>query len=275
LAALFHTWLGLAVLALLRGVCFVLCLGAFGALNERRGGRVWRWIVPASLIAAVLWAGPLLALTLVAGLDVQPGAIFAALLVAVAAAAAAIAAFRRCKGALRIIGPGAILGAGASACQALMLFIRGAGGDFVFDDMPFSLAVTLISALAVGAFGLFGRWRGLRGRLLAAGCLTLGLALCQALTLASLTGASSTPNGPGLDLPYDIGAGAAVIALLAGLAWIERRRVRAATTGRAWRGSRRPSPAPRRAGTASLHPASGRSTAGQAADLGHPAQPAR
>jgi hypothetical protein len=275
LAALPHTWLGLAVLALLRGVCFVMCLGAFGALNDRSAGRVWRWLVPASLIAAELWAGPLLTLTLAAGLDIQPPAIFAALLVAVSAAAAAIAAFRRCKGSLRIIGPGAILGAGAAACQALMLFIRGAGGDFVFDDLPFSLAVTLMSALAVGAFALFGRWRGVRGRLLAAGCLTLGLALCQALTLASLTATSSAANGPTLDLPYDVGAGAAVIALLAGLAWIQRRPVRPATTGQAWRGSRRPSRAPHRAGTASPRPASGRSAAGQAADLGRPAQPAR
>ena len=223
LAVLPHSWLGLAVLTLLRGVCFAMCLGAFGALNERRGGRARRWLVPASLIDAELWAGPLLVLTLVAGLDIQPAAIFAALLVAVAAAATAIAAFRRRKGALRVIGPGAILGAGAAACQALMLFIRGAGADFVFDDLPFSLAVTLMSTLAVGAFALFGRWRGVRGRMLAAGCLTLGLALCQALTLASLTAVSNAPNEPGLDLPYDIGAGVAVIALLAALAWIQRR----------------------------------------------------
>lgn len=249
-----------------------MCLGAFGALNERRGGRVRRWLVPASLIAAELWAGPLLVLTLVAGLDIQPTAIFAALLVAIAAAAAAIAAFRRCKGALRIIGPGAILGAGAAACQALMLFIRGAGGDFVFDDMPFSLAVTLISALAVGAFALFGRWRGVRGRLLAAGCLTLGLALCQALTLASLTAASGAPNKPAFDLPYDVGAGAAVITLLAGLAWIQRRPVSHATRAPAWRGNRRPVQAPRQAGTASLRPAPARSAATPVADLGRPAR---
>jgi len=275
LAALSHTWLGLAVLTLLRGVCFLMCLGAFGALNDRRGGRIWRWVVPASLIAAELWAGPLLALTLVAGLKIQPTAIFAALLVAVAAAAAAIAAFRRCSGAQRVIGPGAILGAGAATCQALMLFIRGAGGDVIFDDMPFSLAVTLTSALAVGAFALFARWRGVRGRLLAAGCLTLGLAFCQALTLASLTGVSSGPNGPGLDLPYDVGAAVAVIALLATLAWIQRRTVRTATRAPAWRGNWRLFRAPRRAGTASPRPATARSAAGPAAGLGRPAQPAR
>lgn len=274
MAALSLTWLGLAVLTLLRGVCFVVCLGAFGALNECRGGRVRRWIVPASLIAAELWAGPLLALTLAAGLVVQPAAIFAALLVAVAAAAGAIGAFRRCKGALRIIGPGAILGAGAAACQALMLFIR-AGGDFVFDDMPFSLAVTLTSALAVGAFALFARWRGVRGRLLAAGCLTLGFALCQALILASLVGPSRAPSGPGLDLPYDVGAAAAVIALVAALAWTQPRPVNRATRATAWRGSRRLFRAPTRAGTASPRPSHGRSAAGPAADLGHPAQPAR
>jgi hypothetical protein len=275
LAVLSHTWLGLAVLTLLRGVCFVMCLAAFGALSERRGGRVQRWMVPVSLIAAELWAGPLLVLTLVAGVEIQPAAIFAALLVAIAAAAAAIAAFRRCTGALRIIGPGAILGAGAAACQALMLFIRGAGSDFVFDDMPFSLAVTLISALAVGAFALFSRWRGVRGRLLAAGSLTLGLALCQALTLASLTAVSSVPNEPGLDLPYDVGAGAGVIALLAALAWIQRGPVRPATTGRVWRGSRRPFPGLSRAETASPRPAPARSAAVQAAGPARPAQPGR
>ncbi len=275
MAAFSHTWLGLALLILLRGVGFLMCLGAFEALNDRRVGRVRRWIVPVSLIAAELWAGPLLVLTLVAGLDIQPIAIFAALLVAFSTAGAAIAAFRRCKGALRIFGPGAILGAGAAACHALMLFIRGAGGDFVFDDMPFDLGVALISALAVGAFALVARWDGVRGRLVAAGCLTLGLAVCQALTLASLTGAPSDPNAPGLDLPYDVGAGAAVIALLAALAWDQRPSVRRATTGRALRGSRRPSQAPIRAGTASPRPASGRSAAGPAADLGRPARPAR
>jgi hypothetical protein len=214
LAPLSHTWIGLAVLTLLRGVFFLMCLGAFEGLNER-GGRARRWIVPASLIAAELWAGPLLVLTLVAGLDIQPIAIFAALLVAIVTASATIVTFRRCNGALRIFGPGAILGAGAAACQALMRFIRGAGGDFIFDDIPFDFAVALISAVAVGAFALVARWGGVRGRMAAAGCLTLGLALCQALTLASLSGASSAPNAPGLDLPYDIGAGATVVVLLA------------------------------------------------------------
>lgn len=273
MAAFSHIWLGLAVLTLLRGVCFLTCLAAFAALNDR-GGRVRRWVVPASLIAAELWAGPLLVLTLVAGLDIQPIAIFAALLVAFATAGASIAAFRRCKGALRIFGPGALLGAGAATCQALMLFIRGAGADLIFDDLPFDFAVTLISALAVGAFALVARWDGVRGRLVAAGCLTLGLAVCQALTLASLTGAPSDPNAPGLDLPYDVGAGAAVIALLAALAWDRRRAIRPATRALVWRESRPLFPAPSRAGTASPRPASDRSAAGPAADLGRPAQPA-
>jgi NO-binding membrane sensor protein with MHYT domain len=225
------------------------------------------------LVGVAAWAQAIVGPGLPATARIDALGAAAALAVAVLGAIAAFAAFRRCKGALRVIGGGAILGAGVALSRGVLLASLGADVDF--DDTLFSSGVALASTGSVAALWIFGLRRGVRGRRAAALILTVGLA-----SSAALAGASAlifTPLAPGLPVAgVGLVAGAMAAALLAA-SYLGPRRLaalRLATRVPAWRGSPRPAPGRRPAGTAWLRPQPGRSVADRGASPARPARPA-
>jgi NO-binding membrane sensor protein with MHYT domain len=260
--------------------CFALCLIAFCCAFEILAGRCAglgraRALAPGLLVGALVWAGPLLVPTFSNGAPFDPVAVVVSLAVAAAGSIWAFVAFRRCKGALRLIAPGAIVGAAAAASHIAMLptLVGADGGEF--DSTPFCAGLGVSSGLAVLAFAIFAHRRRGWGRRLAAATLMLAVGASQGLTRASLGYPLSQGLRLGRDPTAPIVAGIVIIALLVTLRQLEGRAPSTpATMAAAWRGSSRLSPRRRPAGTGWLRPQPARSAAGPAAALGRRAQPA-
>lgn len=259
--------------------CLAGCVRAFETfpIGGAPHGPVVRAIA-AMLIGVSVWAEPLLAQVWPAQLGLAPDLEAASLALALAASCWALFCRKRCRGLLRVIGPGAILGGGITVCNAANLLALRGPADLAFDDMPFSLGVTLASTAAVAAFIALSRLRG-RARLTAASlCVALGAAASTAFSRLAV----QVDPLPG---PVDSGAapqwamGLAALLVVSGVAtaldYLTRADVATtATRAQVWRGSRRPFPSPRRAGTGFLRPAPARSVAARAAAPGRPAPPA-
>jgi NO-binding membrane sensor protein with MHYT domain len=226
----------------------------------------WRSLAPGALVGTAAWAQGLDAATLAEPVGVDPASALAALAASITGAALAFAVFRRCKGPLRAIAAGAVLGAAIAACQALLLVSIGADVDLGGVWLPSGMA--LASALAVAAFAILGRWRRTRGRLASGLCLLAGLAVSTALDFAAPQFAGPSPAAAAtLAQLAPIATQVLAVLLTASYALERGRAVRRATTARAARGSPPPVPARRPVGTAWLRPRRGRSAAVPAAAL--------
>jgi len=225
------------------------------------------------LLGGVAWAQAILGPGLPATARIGAPGAAGSLVVAVLGTIAAFAVFRRCKGALRLIGGGAILGAGLAASRGVML--ASLGPDVDFNDTLFSSGVALASAGSAAGLSIFGLRRGARGRLAAA--LILTVALAGSATLAGASARIFTPLAAGLPVAgLGLIAGAAGLGLL-GASYLRPRRLPVltpATRAPAWRGKPRPSPRRRPAGTGWLRPQPARSAADRAATLARRARPA-
>ncbi len=230
-------------------------------------------------LGSAIWAAPFLAGAWPAGVQFDPIALAGSLAVAVATVVWGLFADDRAEGHLRIIGPGAILGAGMGLSHGAALLAIAGAGDSPFDDARFCAGVAIATAFCVLAFVFLCRGRP-HPVLLASASAAIGTTVCALLASGALA-LAATPladhHRGGLTPETMIAAsGSLALALLAATGWLRRpARISPATRAPAWRGSRRPAPAPRRAGTASPRPSPARSTAGPAADLERPAQPAR
>jgi NO-binding membrane sensor protein with MHYT domain len=259
--------------ALAAGLCLAACVRAFDVLAGRAAALSRARCAGAGvLIGASAWAGAIVGPGLPAAARIDALGAAASLTIAVAGAALALAVFRRCKGALRVIGGGALLGASVAASRGVLL--NSLGADVDFDDTLFCSGAALVSATGVLALAIFGLERDLRGRLAAA--LSLGAGLAASAALAGGSVQIHTPLGAGLPvIDLALIAGAATLVLLAVSCRAPRRPLsRPATRGAVWRGSLRPFPRRRPAGTASPRPRPARSAAGRAAGPGRRAQPA-
>lgn len=258
-------------------ICSIACLCAFRSLGRPAfvgGAGPLRHVTPGVLVGVAMWATPLAGLAFPAGAGLARAGVIDSLVLAVAASAWTFAAFRRCKGALRLIGPGAIMGAGAGASYGALLLSVRAPADLAFDDTLFCLGVAVSSGLSTAAFAVFARWRGPAGRLASATCLAAAVLAAQILALRSLTflphGWEALPANAEPVFPAGLTAAIVTVALFSGLLGLERSRsAPSATRAPALNGTPQTSPAPRRAGTASLRPAPARSVAGRAAGLGN------
>jgi NO-binding membrane sensor protein with MHYT domain len=255
------------------GLCAAAGLVALDPARSRTATAA-RFLAAAALGSAI-WAAPFLAAAWPAAIAFNPVLLAASLACAGGASVFAMIARDHGEGDnLRIIGPGAILGAGAGLSHGALLMAIGGAGDATFDDDAFSAGVAIASACAVLAFVFLSRsWR--HAGPLAAASLAIGTTACAMLADSALALPSSSAHG-GLAVPIGammLFAPALVVVLILAAVW--RGRVRPATRAPAWRGSRRLSPAPSRAETVFPHRATGRSAAGRAAGLGHPGQPVR
>jgi hypothetical protein len=256
-------------------------LGLMAALRglDALAGRVayaarLRSLAPGLLVGTAAWSQAVNAAALQPGAPIDLAAAVIALAVSIAGASLAFAAFRRCKGVLRILAAGAILSAGLACCHAVLLAATGAEVDLGGPNFPAGAA--LMNALADAAFYVFGRWRGARGRLASATLIAGGLTFSTALGFAP-----SDARG----LAVNVGLAAAqlapiatqVIAVLLAAAYAldQRIGVRPATRVRASRGSLPPSRARRPAGTAWLRPRGVRSAEVPAAALARRGHTAR
>ena len=255
------------------GLCAV---AAFVALNPVRGRATSARLGAALLLGSAIWAAPFLTAGWPASVAFNPVLLAVSLACAVGASFWALVVRDRGEGAnLRIIGPGAIFGAGAGLSHGAILMATGGASDAVFDDDAFCAGVAIASACGVLAFVLLSRNRR-QAALLAAASLAIGTTACAALAGGALPAPSVAPVA--LAVPIGvmmIFAPGLVVALIIAAVWRRRAPVRPATRASAWRGSRRPSRAPRRAETVFPHRALGQSTAVRAAGLGRPGQPVR
>jgi hypothetical protein len=238
---------------------------AYGAWREGRPAP--GLAATTTALAITVWSQPLLG----AGWPqaAQLWAALAAVALCGLTTLAASLAFRRNEAKLAVIAGGAIFGGGAALSQALAQIALGAVTDR-FDDIGFYLAVTLSSAASTASLLIYSQGAtSIGARRLAAFVLALGLTSSGTLTRASLRGSSLWDA---VDAPLALGLAALVLVAVAQKGALPA--LRRATTARAARKSRPPSPARRQAGTASLHPAPARSAAGRAAGPAHPAPPA-
>ena len=105
--------------ALAAGLCLAACVRAFDVLAGRAAALSRARCAGAGvLIGASAWAGAIVGPGLPAAARIDALGAAASLTIAVAGAALALAVFRRCKGALRVIGGGALLGASVAASRA-------------------------------------------------------------------------------------------------------------------------------------------------------------
>jgi NO-binding membrane sensor protein with MHYT domain len=264
----------LAPTAISLAACLVACLRIFAEAAAMPWSPRQPWSRAASLGAAlglVVWLQPFVALSFPTHRALSAPGVLAALALSIAAATWTFAAFARCRGVLCVVAPGAVLGLGVAASHGLLLMSMSGAGDFTFDDAPFSLGVMLASGSTAAAFAALKVWHR---PLVAAIAIASGLAGSQMLARVSI----GLPPIHVHDLATVPLARLAplVIATVATavLALRMAAEARPATTAGAGRGSRRPSPAPRQAGTGSPRRAPARSAAAPAAGLGRPAPPA-
>lgn len=242
--------------------CFTGWFFAFELLSRRSGTAI---LVVAGLAAGVgVWALPCLVETWPPTLGFAPGVTIASLLVMIGAAAAGLAVERHNPEPRGVIGGGAILGAGIAVSHgALLLALRGPVA-IDFDNVPIAKAVAVASALAVAALALRRRWPGRIGQVAAVVCLTAATAASQALVRGGATlqsgEASEAPIAHLIAAPSmaPIALALLIAAFLAVAAFAVWPSFSLATRLRAWRESRRPSPAPTPAGTMSPRPSPGR-----------------
>jgi NO-binding membrane sensor protein with MHYT domain len=229
----------------------------------------------AILLGSAIWAAPFLTADWPASAVFNPGLLALSLACVIAASLSAMICYGRTEGYLRLIGPGAILGAGAGLSHGVSLFAIYGAGDGAFDDAPLSAGVAIASAFAVLAFMVLSRGRR-HAVLQAAISLAIGTTACAVLADSALTLAPATRaallSGAIPASVMTLVAPALAAALLAGAAWLQRPGLKAATTAPAWRESSRPARAPSRAETAFPRPAPGRSAAVQAAVLARQAR---
>jgi NO-binding membrane sensor protein with MHYT domain len=255
------------------GLCAV---AAFVALNPVRGRTTGARLGAAMLLGAATWAAPFLAAGWPASVSFHPVLLAASLTCTVGASFWALVVRDRSDGAnLRIIGPGAILGAGAGLSHGAVLIAIVGANDAVFDDDAFCAGVAIASACGVLAFVFLSRgWR--HAAMLAAAAFAIGTTACAALAGDALPAPSASPVASAVPIGVmAILAPCLVVASIVAAVWRRRASVRPATRASAWRGNRRPSRAPRRAETAFPHRALGQSIAARVANLGRPGQPAR
>ena len=231
---------------------FGLCLSAavFGFEAALAVGSPRRRVGAAILLGSAIWSAPFLSLSWSSEVTFHPLPTALSLLLTIAAAGWALTAYQRADGHLKVIGPGAILGAGGGLGHGLILIAAVGGADAAFDDGQFSAGVAIGSACWVLAFVLVLRggrralpWAAIAG---AVGATVGGL----------LTSAAFDPSAPspGAQAPLPAGAmmllASAFVAgqlILAVLLTPDRPAVSSATRMRAWRGSRRPARSPSRA----------------------------
>jgi NO-binding membrane sensor protein with MHYT domain len=254
-----------------------LCILAGQSTFDLAGGKapLGPRIGTAILLGSAIWAAPFLTADWPGDAAFNPALLALSLACLVAASFGAMTAYSRAEGYLRLIGPGAILGAGAGLSHGVSLFAIYGAGDGAFDDAPLSAGVAIASACAVLAFMVLSRGRR-HAVLQAAISLAIGTTACavladSALTLAPTATAALRSGAIPASL-MTLVAPALAAALLAGASWLQRPGLKAATTAPAWRESSRPAPAPSRAGTAFPRPAPGRSAAVQAAVLARQAR---
>jgi NO-binding membrane sensor protein with MHYT domain len=249
-------------------LCVVTGLFAFDVTHNRAtpGAR----IMAAMLLGAAIWTAPFLVAPWPGDVAFNPLLLALSLACAAGATFGALATYSRTEGYQHMIGPGAILGAGVGLSHAAILFAIGDAKEGVFDDAPLCAGVAIASAFAVLAFVVLCRGRR-HAVLQAAISLAIGATACGALAGGALTlGAASPGSRPFMAVSAGVMtlvSTALVAVLLATAAWLRWAAIRPATRATAWRGSRRPSPAPIQAETASPRPAPGRSAAIQAAVL--------
>lgn len=228
-----------------------------------------------ALVGAAAWAEFVNAAGLQAFTRIDLGGAAAALVIAMAGAGLAFAAFRRCDGLLlRIVVGGALLGLAVAICQFVLLCSLGA--DVEVDETHFANGVTVSSALGVAAFAIFARQPRVRGRVVAAALIAAGLTGSTALGAGSLQVFAPLPPDV-LVAAHLAPLATQLVAVLLAAAYVAERApaVRLATRARAWRGSSRPFPRRIQAGTALLRPRSARSAAAPAAALARRDRPAR
>jgi len=256
-------------------LCVVAGLAAFGLTGA---ASLRSRLTMAVLLGSAIWAAPFLIEPWQVGAAFNPAQLALSLACAIGAAAWALIAYSRAEGYLGIIGPGAILGAGAGLSHAATLFAIHGAGDGVFDDAPLSAGVAIASACAVLSFVLLSRGRR-HAVPFAAISFAAGAAICAELSGSALTLATTAGGGR----PFGgITAGAMMLvapvlvaALFAAAAWLQRQALKPATRASAWRENRRPSRVPIRAETAFPRPAPGQSVAVQAAGPARPIRRAR
>ncbi len=243
-------------------VALVVCLWAYGGWREDRP--LPGAAATSAALATAVWNQALICAPWPS--PVQPLPALASLILCVLTTLAASLAFRRNEAKLAVIAGGAIFGAGGAFSQAAAQIALGAATDR-FDDIGFYLAVTVSSATATASLLIYSQRRNsLRARRLAAFVLALGLLCSGMLTRASLRGSSLWDA---IDAPLALAAATVVLVAVARKGALPA--LRRATSARDARKNRPPSPARRRAGTASLRRAPGRSAAARAAGPGHPA----
>lgn len=255
------------------GLCAVAGIAALAPFGGRSTGAR---LGAAILLGSAIWAAPFLTAGWPGAVSFKPLLLVASLICAVGASYWALVVRDRGEGAnLRIIGPGAILGGGAGLSHGAILMAIVGANDAVFADDAFCAGIAIASSCGVLAFVFLSRgWR--HAPLLAAASLAIGTTACASLAGSALTLPSTAPITRGVPIGVMmIFAPALVVALIVAAVWRRRANVRPATRAPAWRGSRRPSQAPRRAETAFPHRALGQSIAARAAGLGRPGQPAR
>ncbi len=231
-----------------------------------------RTVAPGALVGVAAWAQDVDGAGFSAALRLDPAAVLASLAIAVGGSTLSFAVFRRAKGALRIIAAGAIVGAAIACAEAALL--AGSGADVDLGDAPFASGVAVASALAVAAFAVFSRRRGLRGRIGAALFLAMAVGVCPLLAIA---GPDVAPAAAGLAATQlaPVATQAMAVLVVAAYALERRPQVRPSTTAQAGRGSQPLSQARRQAGTAFPRPRPARSVAAPAGAPGRRDRKAR
>jgi NO-binding membrane sensor protein with MHYT domain len=260
------------------GVCFVACLTIFAEIAQAKLARRPSWSRSAMMGAALglaAWAQPFIGLSFPAEPGLSLLGVTTSLGLSLGSSMWAVGAFARCRGALAMVAPAAILGLGVAASHGALLVSLSGAADFSFDDAPFCLGIAIASASAAAAFAALKVWRRPDA---AAAALAAGLVGSQMLARASI--GFQTP--PGTDIAVfpalrfaPLVVGSIIAAALAARMAVRQATATSATTDRAAPENPRPSRAPRRAGTASPRPAPVQSVGAPAAGLGRPAPPAR
>jgi len=254
------------------------CLAAFEALGAPTRSLARRILAPGLAVGTAIWALSLLGADWPPAVTVVPGLALASLAIAVIGAGAAFHAYAHCEGKLCLLGGGALLGAGVAASHGAMLLALRGVGDISFDDTPFFASIAVSSAAGAASLLIFRRKPDRAGQAAASFCLALGMAMALAI------GRSAIQLQPGYGtraaglLPASqfapLAAALSLIVVVAVRPLARAPAIRRATRLLAWRGSSRPSPAPRPAETGWLRPASVRSAAAQAAAPARRAPPA-
>jgi hypothetical protein len=206
---------------------------------------------PGLSLGVAIWAAPLL--TLGPALRLDPGPVAISLILALAGAILGRLAYQRSDGTVGVMGGGAILGAGIALSQGAML-LAACGADIDLDSIVLPAGWALASALSVATFTT---WRGCPSVAAKAGALACALAgavACAVLyrTTLAIDPTASGGISSGVLAPVSLSAS---LLVLAARVWLRRRsEFTPATTAQAWRGSSRPSPARRQAGTVSPRP---------------------